>query len=37
VIILPSNKVPEVAKLIPAIEQALQSVQPGTFIEIPPS
>jgi len=35
VIILPSNKVPIVAQLISAIEQSLQFIQPGTFIEIP--
>ena len=35
VIILPSNKVPVVAQLIPAIEQALSAIQPGTFVEIP--
>lgn len=35
VIILPSNKVPIVAQLISAIEQSLQAIQPGTFIEIP--
>ncbi len=35
VIILPSNKVPVVAQLIPAIEQALREIQPGTFYEIP--
>jgi hypothetical protein len=35
VIILPSNKVPIVAQLIPATEQALQTIQPGAFVEIP--
>jgi hypothetical protein len=35
VIILPSNKVPIVAQLIAAIEQALQTIQPATFVEIP--
>jgi len=36
VIILPSNKVPIVEQLIPALEQSLQVIQPGTFLEIPP-
>lgn len=35
VIILPSNKVPIIAQLIPAIEQALQTIHPATFVEIP--
>jgi hypothetical protein len=35
VIILPSNKVPIVVQLLPTLEQALQIVQPGTFLEIP--
>lgn len=35
VIILPSNQVPVVAQLIPALEQALSFVQPGTFFTIP--
>ncbi|MFQ5631640.1 MAG: DUF5615 family PIN-like protein [bacterium] len=35
VIILPSNQVPVVSQLIPALEQALQTMQPGTFVEIP--
>jgi len=35
VIILPSNKVPVVAQLIPALEQSLKVIQPGTFVEIP--
>ena len=35
VIILPSNKVPVVAQLMSAVEQALQTIQPGTFVEIP--
>ena len=34
IIILPSNKVPIVAQLIPAVELALQAIQPGTFVEI---
>jgi len=35
VIILPSNKVPVVAQLIPALEQSLKVIQPGSFLEIP--
>ncbi len=35
VIILPSNKVPIIVQLVPALEQALQIVQAGTFLEIP--
>lgn len=35
VIILPSNKVPVVAQLMSAVEQALQTIQPGTVVEIP--
>jgi hypothetical protein len=35
VIVLPSNQVPIVAVLLPVIEQALQSAQPGAVIEIP--
>lgn len=35
VITLPSNNVTIVARLISAIEQALNSIQPGTFCEIP--
>ncbi len=34
-IVLPSNQVPIVAVLLPVIEQALQSAQPGAVIEIP--
>ena len=35
VLVLPSNQVPVVLGLIPAIEQALNAIQPGTFVEIP--
>ncbi|MGH7493707.1 MAG: DUF5615 family PIN-like protein [bacterium] len=35
VIILPSNKVPIVAQLIPALERSLKVIHPGTFLEIP--
>ena len=34
-ILLPSNQVPIVAALTPAIEQAIQTIKPGDFIEIP--
>ncbi|MGH7205722.1 MAG: DUF5615 family PIN-like protein [Nitrospiraceae bacterium] len=32
---LPSNQVPAVTELLPAIERALNSIQPGTFVDIP--
>jgi hypothetical protein len=35
VIILPSNRVPVVSQLIPALEQVLKTIQPGIFVEIP--
>ncbi len=35
VLVLPSNQVPVVAALLPAIEQALTAIQPGTFVDIP--
>jgi hypothetical protein len=35
VIILPTNKIPVVAQLISSIEQALKTIHPGTFVEIP--
>jgi hypothetical protein len=34
VLILPSNQVPVVEALIPAIEAALNDVQPRAFVEI---
>jgi hypothetical protein len=34
-ILLPSNQVPIVAALAPAVEQAVQTIMPGDFIEIP--
>lgn len=37
VFVLPSNQVPVVAALLPAIEQALTAIQPGTFVDIPQS
>ena len=35
VIVLPSNQVPIVMKLLPSIEQALQSISAGAVVEIP--
>lgn len=35
VLVLPSNQVPIVMGLIPAIEQALTAIQPGTFMDVP--
>lgn len=35
VVVLPSNQVPIVAALLPVIEHVLQSIQPGTIVEIP--
>lgn len=34
VVVLPSNQVPIVAALLPEIERVLQSVRPGTLVEI---
>ncbi len=34
-IVLPSNQVPTVAKLLPAIDAALATIKPGDFVEIP--
>ncbi len=34
IILLPSNQVPVVAKLIPEIARHLQTIQPGAFLEI---
>jgi Domain of unknown function (DUF5615) len=34
IVLLPSNQVPVVEKLIPAIVSALATVQPGDFIEV---
>lgn len=36
VLLLPSNQVPIVEALIPAVEAALVTIQVGDFIEIPP-
>lgn len=35
VIVLPSNQVPVVAMLLPASEQTLRTISPGTVMEIP--
>ena len=35
IIVLPTNQVRDVISLLPAIENALKLVQPGTLIEIP--
>ena len=37
IIVIPTNQVRAVISLLPAIENALKLVQPGTLIEIPPS
>ncbi len=37
IIVLPTNQVRAVVTMLPAIENALKLVQPGAFIEIPPS
>lgn len=34
VIVLPSNRVPVVAALLPALAQVLKTIQPGAFVEI---
>lgn len=35
IIVLPSNQVPVVVKLLPAIEQVIQTIQAGELVEIP--
>jgi hypothetical protein len=35
IIVLPSNQVPVVKLLLPAIDEALETIQPGSLIEIP--
>ena len=37
VILLPTNRVPDVIALLPAIELSLKTAQPGAFLEIPGS
>lgn len=34
-IVLPTNQVPVIAKLIPEIEAVLKTIQPGDIVEIP--
>lgn len=36
VIVLPTNRIPDVILLIPAIDEALRAVLPGSIVEIPP-
>lgn len=35
IIVLPSNQVPIVTRLLPALEPTLRAIQPGGFAEIP--
>ena len=35
VVVLPSNQVPVVTRLLPAIEQAIRAIKPGNLVEIP--
>jgi hypothetical protein len=35
VILLPTNRVPDVIALLPAIELSLKTAKPGAFVEIP--
>lgn len=35
VIVLPTNQVRRVIELLPAIEEKLKRIRPGTFVEIP--
>lgn len=37
VIVLPSNRVPDVVAVLAALEVALQAIQPGTVVELPPA
>ena len=34
VVVLPTNQVPEVLKLLPELERVLDTIQPGTVIEL---
>jgi hypothetical protein len=34
VVVLPTNRVPDVVKLLPDLERALDAIQPGTVVEI---
>lgn len=35
ILVLPSNQVPLVARLVPAIEALLATIQPGTVVDVP--
>ena len=35
IIVLPTNQVRRVIELLPAIEENLKAIRPGTFVEIP--
>ena len=35
ILVLPSNQVPVVARLVPAVETLLTTIQPGTVIDVP--
>lgn len=35
ILVLPSNQVPLVARLMPAVETLLATIQPGTVLEVP--
>ena len=35
ILILPSNQVPLVARLVPVIETLLTTIQPGTVVDVP--
>lgn len=37
ILVLPSNQVPVVARLVPAVETLLTTIQPGTVIDVPSS
>ena len=34
VVVLPTNQVPAVVRLLPDLERALDAIQPGTFVEL---
>jgi hypothetical protein len=35
ILVLPSNQVPFVARLVPAVETLLATIQPGTVVDVP--
>jgi hypothetical protein len=35
ILVLPSNQVPLVAQLVPAVEALLTTIQPGTVVDVP--